>query len=227
MMFDIRKYDNHIRRIDPGFREADDVWVEEHGKRVKLDGWDKFAERTYDYLAMEEHRTVNTTTYYGNLYRRNTYTNNRAIDYDLDDLEDPENEFDFGGDGGDDMEFDPESFVGTSETPVNAKEAGKDIWGPPKFGQDTGDAGNESLESGDGDDDEETEDDGGEILESVDLEGAILDNEVLDGSGAGGDRTSGTKKMRLGTTAALKEVKTKTAKNQGALSAKKVWKVGS
>ncbi|KAI8838636.1 hypothetical protein BC829DRAFT_404358 [Chytridium lagenaria] len=65
MIFDLRKYDTHIRRIDPGFREADDVWVEERGKRIKLEGWDKFAERTYDELAMEERRSQSRSTYSG------------------------------------------------------------------------------------------------------------------------------------------------------------------
>ncbi|KAJ3330564.1 hypothetical protein HDU76_005356 [Blyttiomyces sp. JEL0837] len=54
MIFDIRKYDTHIRRIDPAFREIDDVWIEEGGKKIKLEGWDKFAERAYEQLALEE-----------------------------------------------------------------------------------------------------------------------------------------------------------------------------
>ncbi|KAI9346228.1 hypothetical protein BDR26DRAFT_125111 [Obelidium mucronatum] len=67
MLFDLRKYDNHVRRIDPMYREMDDVWIEEEVvvgsvgggaggclKRVKLEGWDKFAERAYELLAYEE-----------------------------------------------------------------------------------------------------------------------------------------------------------------------------
>ncbi|KAJ3029429.1 UNVERIFIED_CONTAM: Serine/threonine-protein phosphatase 2A regulatory subunit B'' subunit alpha [Siphonaria sp. JEL0065] len=74
MLFDLRKYDNHVRRIDPMYREMDDVWIEEAVvvsgtaaavagggggdgavlRRVKLQGWDKFAERAYDMLAYEE-----------------------------------------------------------------------------------------------------------------------------------------------------------------------------
>ncbi|KAJ3004572.1 UNVERIFIED_CONTAM: Serine/threonine-protein phosphatase 2A regulatory subunit B'' subunit alpha [Siphonaria sp. JEL0065] len=71
MLFDLRKYDNHVRRIDPMYREMDDVWIEENVvvsgasvataggdaavlRRVKLEGWDKFAERAYDLLAYEE-----------------------------------------------------------------------------------------------------------------------------------------------------------------------------
>ncbi|KAJ3116659.1 Serine/threonine-protein phosphatase 2A regulatory subunit B'' subunit beta [Phlyctochytrium bullatum] len=65
MVFDIRKYDMHIRRIDPAFREIDDVWVEERGRRIKLEGWDKFAERTYDELAQEERRSQSSCRSYG------------------------------------------------------------------------------------------------------------------------------------------------------------------
>ncbi|KAJ3101283.1 Serine/threonine-protein phosphatase 2A regulatory subunit B'' subunit beta [Phlyctochytrium planicorne] len=83
MIFDIRKYDMHIRRIDPTFREIDDVWVEERGKRVKLEGWDKFAERTYDELAMEERRSQSSC---------------RSYDYSSYDVEDLEE--DWGDDDG-------------------------------------------------------------------------------------------------------------------------------
>ncbi|KAI8610404.1 hypothetical protein BC830DRAFT_1145900 [Chytriomyces sp. MP71] len=55
MIFDLRKYDRYIRRIDPTFRDMDDVVVENRdGTRLKLDGWDKFAERSYELLAYEE-----------------------------------------------------------------------------------------------------------------------------------------------------------------------------
>ncbi|ORY33607.1 hypothetical protein BCR33DRAFT_520170 [Rhizoclosmatium globosum] len=56
MLFDLRKYDNHVRRIDPMYREMDDVVVEEDGgrRKVRLEGWDKFAERAYELLAYEE-----------------------------------------------------------------------------------------------------------------------------------------------------------------------------
>jgi hypothetical protein len=37
MIFDLNKYDTHMRRIDPLFREYDDVWVvDKIGQRVKL-----------------------------------------------------------------------------------------------------------------------------------------------------------------------------------------------
>ncbi|KAI9353017.1 hypothetical protein DFJ73DRAFT_340448 [Zopfochytrium polystomum] len=54
MIFDYRKYENYVRRIEPAFREADDLWVDENGVKVKLEGWNKFAERAYDILAQEE-----------------------------------------------------------------------------------------------------------------------------------------------------------------------------
>ncbi|KAI9094555.1 hypothetical protein DFS34DRAFT_696063 [Phlyctochytrium arcticum] len=55
MLFDIRKYDLHLRRIDPGFRDWDDLFAfDQKGERVKLEGWDKFAERAYDDLAFDE-----------------------------------------------------------------------------------------------------------------------------------------------------------------------------
>jgi hypothetical protein len=37
MIFDIQKYDMHIRRIDPIFREQDDIWIEDGEKRYKLE----------------------------------------------------------------------------------------------------------------------------------------------------------------------------------------------
>ncbi|KAJ3018721.1 hypothetical protein HKX48_002712 [Thoreauomyces humboldtii] len=56
MIFDIRKYDLHLRRIDPNFREWDDMYVEDRQTktRVLLEGWDKFAERAYEELAFDE-----------------------------------------------------------------------------------------------------------------------------------------------------------------------------
>ncbi|KAJ3285382.1 Serine/threonine-protein phosphatase 2A regulatory subunit B'' subunit alpha [Borealophlyctis nickersoniae] len=65
MIFDIRKYDVHVRRIDPMFREMDDVWVADHvtGEKIKLAGWDKFAERAYEELAVEEQRTSTAASY--------------------------------------------------------------------------------------------------------------------------------------------------------------------
>ncbi|KXS13641.1 hypothetical protein M427DRAFT_58458 [Gonapodya prolifera JEL478] len=56
LLFDWKKYDARVRRMDPGFREQDDVWVVDRkaGTRVKLSGWDKFAERSYELLAYEE-----------------------------------------------------------------------------------------------------------------------------------------------------------------------------
>ena len=36
LVFDIRKYDSHVRRIDPVFREMDMVTVIEHGVLVRL-----------------------------------------------------------------------------------------------------------------------------------------------------------------------------------------------
>ncbi|KAJ3350421.1 hypothetical protein HDU83_009706 [Entophlyctis luteolus] len=82
MLFDLRKYDNHIRRIDPMFREVDDLWVMEDAsggkisdaggagedaqherRRVKLEGWDKFAERAYEFLAFEETRVSRAASF--------------------------------------------------------------------------------------------------------------------------------------------------------------------
>ncbi|KAJ3087869.1 Serine/threonine-protein phosphatase 2A regulatory subunit B'' subunit alpha [Quaeritorhiza haematococci] len=55
MMFDIRKYDMHCRRIDPTWREMDDLWItDKQNRKIKLEGWDKFAERSYEELAIEE-----------------------------------------------------------------------------------------------------------------------------------------------------------------------------
>lgn len=78
MIFDLKKYDMHIRRIDPTFRELDDVWIEDGDKRFKLEGWDKYAERAYDQLAQEESsgqqrnnttiNTISTTSYRGISY---------------------------------------------------------------------------------------------------------------------------------------------------------------
>ncbi|KAI8813305.1 hypothetical protein BJ742DRAFT_789846 [Cladochytrium replicatum] len=55
MLFDLRHYELYIRRFDPQFREHDDVYIlDREGQRVKLEGWEKFAERAYDELAIEE-----------------------------------------------------------------------------------------------------------------------------------------------------------------------------
>jgi len=65
MLFDIKKYEMHLRCMDPLFREANEVWIvegissdniniEEEEKKIKLEGWEKFAERTYEQLAYEE-----------------------------------------------------------------------------------------------------------------------------------------------------------------------------
>ncbi|TPX45895.1 hypothetical protein SeLEV6574_g03574 [Synchytrium endobioticum] len=55
MIFDLRKYDSFVRRIDPAWREMDDVVVmDARGRRIKLEGWDKFSERAYEELANEE-----------------------------------------------------------------------------------------------------------------------------------------------------------------------------
>ncbi|KAJ3267906.1 Serine/threonine-protein phosphatase 2A regulatory subunit B'' subunit alpha [Terramyces sp. JEL0728] len=60
MIFDLRKYDSHIRRIDPVFRDMDDMICEENGTPVKLEGFQKFAFRAYQILAEEESQSGNT-----------------------------------------------------------------------------------------------------------------------------------------------------------------------
>jgi hypothetical protein len=37
MIFDLRKYDSYCRRIDPIFREHDDVYMEADGKKIRLE----------------------------------------------------------------------------------------------------------------------------------------------------------------------------------------------
>ncbi|KAJ3311519.1 Serine/threonine-protein phosphatase 2A regulatory subunit B'' subunit alpha [Boothiomyces sp. JEL0838] len=59
MIFDLRKYDSHIRRIDPVFRELDDMICEENGVPVKLEGFQKFAFRAYQILSEEESQSGN------------------------------------------------------------------------------------------------------------------------------------------------------------------------
>eukprot|EP00842_Homolaphlyctis_polyrhiza_P004864 jgi/Hompol1/5379/HPOL_001960-RA len=55
MLFDLRKYDAYIRRIDPIFRDQDDVYFEKNnGERVRLEGFQKFAAKAYAILADEE-----------------------------------------------------------------------------------------------------------------------------------------------------------------------------
>ncbi|KAI8926542.1 hypothetical protein BC831DRAFT_456106 [Entophlyctis helioformis] len=64
MLFDLRKYDAYIRRIDPSFREQDDVYFERpSGERVKLEGFQKFAAKAYSILAEEESQSAS----YGNM----------------------------------------------------------------------------------------------------------------------------------------------------------------
>jgi hypothetical protein len=49
MLVDIGRYEHQLRRVDPMYREMDDLWVDgSEGERVKLNGWDKFSERAYD-----------------------------------------------------------------------------------------------------------------------------------------------------------------------------------
>ncbi|KNC97107.1 hypothetical protein, variant [Spizellomyces punctatus DAOM BR117] len=73
MLFDIRKYDLHLRRIDPGFREWDDVFgVDDSGDRVKLEGWDKYAERAYDELAFDESHNESSNFSSGRFYMDDT-----------------------------------------------------------------------------------------------------------------------------------------------------------
>ena len=63
MLFDLRKYDAHIRRIDPAFREQDDVYFERAtGERIKLEGFQKFAAKAYSILAEEENQSANYGT---------------------------------------------------------------------------------------------------------------------------------------------------------------------
>jgi hypothetical protein len=52
LIFDLRSYDVHQRRMEPSFREADDVWVcdEDGNRKFKLRGWEKFSERQYEIL---------------------------------------------------------------------------------------------------------------------------------------------------------------------------------
>ncbi|KAI8914507.1 hypothetical protein EDD86DRAFT_273568, partial [Gorgonomyces haynaldii] len=55
MLFDLRKYDQHNRRIDPAFREMDNVFLElPDGTRLLLEGFQKFAAKAYQILAEEE-----------------------------------------------------------------------------------------------------------------------------------------------------------------------------
>lgn len=37
MIFDLGKYDSHVRRIDPLFREHDDVYLKTEGKTIRLE----------------------------------------------------------------------------------------------------------------------------------------------------------------------------------------------
>ncbi|KAJ3182628.1 Serine/threonine-protein phosphatase 2A regulatory subunit B'' subunit alpha [Geranomyces variabilis] len=55
MIFDLRKYDLHVRRHDLSFREWDDMYVQDRvtKERILLEGWDKFAERAYEELACD------------------------------------------------------------------------------------------------------------------------------------------------------------------------------
>ncbi|KAI9029270.1 hypothetical protein DFJ74DRAFT_703091 [Hyaloraphidium curvatum] len=56
LVFDLRSYDVHQRRMEPSFRESDDVWIcdEDGNRKFKLRGWEKFSERQYEILANEE-----------------------------------------------------------------------------------------------------------------------------------------------------------------------------
>ncbi len=48
MLFDLKKYECHLRRIDPVFRLYDDVVeVNSIGENIRLEGFSKFAKREY------------------------------------------------------------------------------------------------------------------------------------------------------------------------------------
>ncbi|KAJ3033163.1 Serine/threonine-protein phosphatase 2A regulatory subunit B'' subunit alpha [Rhizophlyctis rosea] len=89
MLFDIRKYETHLRKVDPAFRETDEVWVtDKAGQRLKLEGWDKFAERAYEELAFEEsqqqrsssnHHHQNNTETYGLALDANDYEDDETV----------------------------------------------------------------------------------------------------------------------------------------------------
>ena len=66
MIFDLRKYDHQIRRIDPLYREMDDLTiVDVNGEKISLEyvldsmflwyrGWNKYAHRAYEELSSDE-----------------------------------------------------------------------------------------------------------------------------------------------------------------------------
>ena len=54
MIFDLKKYDAHVRRADPYFREQDEVFMQVEGRRIQLTGFQKFAAKMYLVLAEEE-----------------------------------------------------------------------------------------------------------------------------------------------------------------------------
>lgn len=37
MIFDLRRWELHLRKIDPLMREESEMWIEENGKRIKLE----------------------------------------------------------------------------------------------------------------------------------------------------------------------------------------------
>lgn len=78
MLVDIQKYEHTLRRVDPMFREMDELYITQpDGSRVKLtvrallplntvvQGWAKWCERAYDRLVAEESRgsTAETRQY--------------------------------------------------------------------------------------------------------------------------------------------------------------------
>ncbi|KAI8845953.1 hypothetical protein BJ741DRAFT_586233 [Chytriomyces cf. hyalinus JEL632] len=120
MIFDLRKYDTHVRRIDPMFREMDDVVVDDVqlGRRVKLEGWDKFAERSYDQLAYEENSS-NSLHYSAGDAQGDAYAvaadEHSSGDYsDEDEYEDDEDEEMFGEIPGEEMEEQTETSSGVA-----------------------------------------------------------------------------------------------------------------
>ncbi|KAJ1553028.1 Serine/threonine-protein phosphatase 2A regulatory subunit B'' subunit beta, partial [Cladochytrium tenue] len=89
MIFDYKKYEMFVRRIEPSFREADEVWIEEGGARIKLEGWNKFAERAYEILAHEESNS--SSGYTGGYDAPDDLMEDDRIDnetFDVDDLDD-------------------------------------------------------------------------------------------------------------------------------------------
>ncbi|KAJ3227577.1 Serine/threonine-protein phosphatase 2A regulatory subunit B'' subunit beta [Clydaea vesicula] len=112
MIFDIRKYEHHIKRNHPEFRDQDDIYICNSGSNIKiaLDGWDKYAEKSYDEMMRVESRRRQTSN--NSFSSNNSYNSSQEQnDYNLDNMEWSSNLYNGGWDDNEDHQHNSNEVV--------------------------------------------------------------------------------------------------------------------